>query len=189
MLGVMRKHPARNAAFVAVAAALLGFVFATYSTYDYAQQLDRQVHAVHCSFIPGAPVSTDGDNPCKTALFSPYSALFRATWWGGVPVSLFAVGVFGFFVGFAVYLALGARSKRAHPFFAVSALVPLGASLVMFYISAVHLHVFCKLCVAIYVASLALAASAVAGWHENRSHPFALATTAPTDARGAQPPA
>src|SRR5271155_3691790 len=110
MLGVMRKHPARNAAVVAAAAPLLGVVFATYSTYDYAQQLDRQVHAVHCSFIPGAPVSTDADNPCKTALFSPYSAIFRATFWGGVPVSLFAVGAFAFFVAFATYLALGARS-------------------------------------------------------------------------------
>src|ERR1700689_3524444 len=117
----MRQSSARRAAFVAVAAAVLGFVFAAYSTYDYAAQLDGQVHAVHCSFIPGAPVSTDADNPCKTALFSPYSALFRATWWGGIPVSLFAVGAFAFFIAFGVYLALGARSRRAHPFYAVAA--------------------------------------------------------------------
>jgi uncharacterized membrane protein len=185
----MRMSSSRKAAVVAVVMASLGFVFAGYSTYDYAAQLDRQVHAVHCSFIPGAPVSTDADNPCKTALFSPYSALFRATWWGGIPVSLFAVGAFAFFIAFGVYLALGARSRRAHPFYAVAALVPLGASLVMFFISAVHLHVFCKLCVAIYVASLALAAAAVAAWHANRNDAFALATTAPSDARGAQPPA
>jgi uncharacterized membrane protein len=185
----MHKSPARRAAIVAAVVAILGLVFAGYSTSDYAAQLDRQVHAVHCSFVPGAPVSTDGDNPCKTALFSPYSALFRATWWGGVPVSLFAVGVFGFFVGFAVYLALGARSKRAHPFFAVTTLVPLGASLVMFYISAVHLHVFCKLCVGIYVSSLVLAAAAAVAWHAHRRETMAFAPTVPSDARGQQPPA
>src|SRR5580692_549044 len=77
------RLPAKRAALLALIAAVLGLVFAAYSTYDYAAQLDRQVHAVHCSFIPGAPVSTDADNPCKTALFSPYSAVFRATWWGG----------------------------------------------------------------------------------------------------------
>src|ERR1700684_3307986 len=105
----MHKSPARRAAIVAAVVAILGWVFAGYSTSDYAAQLDRQVHAVHCSFVPGAPVSTDGDNPCKTALFSPYSALFRDTWWGGVPVSLFALGAFSFFAGFGVYLALSER--------------------------------------------------------------------------------
>jgi hypothetical protein len=185
----MHKSLAKRAAIVAALVAILGLVFAGYSTYDYASQLDRQVHAVHCSFIPGAPVSTDADNPCKTALFSPYSAVFRATWWGGVPVSLFALGAFGFFVAFATYLALGARSRRAHPFFAVAALAPLGASLVMFFISAVHLHVFCKLCVGIYVASLGLAAAAVVAWHANRREALAFATTAPTDAHGARAPA
>jgi uncharacterized membrane protein len=184
----MPKSSAKRAAVVAALVAILGLVFAGYSTSDYAAQLDRQVHAVHCSFVPGAPVSTDGDNPCKTALFSPYSALFRATWWGGVPVSLFAVGVFSFFVAFAVYLALGARSRRAHPFFAVSALVPLGASLVMFFISAVHLHVFCKLCVGIYVSSLVLAAAAVVAWSANRRETLAFAPTVPSDPRGQQPP-
>src|SRR5580692_741204 len=138
----MLKSPAKRAAVVAAVVAILGLVFAGYSTSDYAAQLDRQVHAVHCSFVPGAPVSTDGDNACKTALFSPYSALFRATWWGGVPISLFAFGAFAFFVGFGVYLALGARRSRATLFYAVAALAPFGASVVMFFISAVHLHVF-----------------------------------------------
>src|SRR5262249_19309822 len=81
---------------IAVVAAALGLVFAVYSTYDYAQHLDRQMHAVHCSFIPGAPAGTE-DSACKAALFSPYSAIFRATWWGGIPISLFAVGAFSFF--------------------------------------------------------------------------------------------
>ena len=71
----VRQVGARRWALVAAAAAALGGVFAAYSTYDYAEQLDRQVHAVHCSFIPGLPASSDGDNPCKAALFSAYSAV------------------------------------------------------------------------------------------------------------------
>src|SRR5262249_55072195 len=136
-----------------------GIVFAVYSTYDYIQHLDRQMHAVHCSFIPGAPASDDADNACKTALFSPYSAIFRQTYWGGVPISLFAVGAFGFFAAFGAYLfALRERVPPiAYAFIGVAAFGPLLASLVMFVISATKLHAFCKLCVGIYVSSMALA--------------------------------
>ncbi len=183
----MRAPSAKESAAIAAGAAVLGLVFAGYSTYDYAQQLDRQVHAVHCSFIPGAPVSTDADNACKTALFSPYSAIFRATWWGGVPISVFAFGAFTFFVGFGVYLWLGARRPRAYAFFAAAALAPLAASLVMFFISALHLHVFCKLCVGIYVSSLALAAAAVSGWRTSRREAVEQAATVPVDAQRAPP--
>jgi uncharacterized membrane protein len=153
-----------------MAAAALGLIFAAYSTYDYAQQLDRQLHAVHCSFVPGAPVSSEGDNPCKAALFSAYSAIFRASWWGGVPISLFAMGAFAFFEGFALYLVL-ARDRAAtgsHAYFATTALVPLGASIVMLSISLLRLHVLCKLCVGIYVSSLALAVAAIGAWHAHR---------------------
>ncbi len=144
-------------------AAVLGLVFAAYSTYDYAQQLDRQVHAVHCSFIPGAPVSSDADNPCKAALFSPFSAIFRATYWGGVPISLFGLGAFAFFVGFAVYLRAGhARLPRsAYPTFVALTLGPVAASAVMFTISVTHLHALCKLCVGVYLASITMAVCAV----------------------------
>jgi uncharacterized membrane protein len=153
---------ARVVAIVALAAAALGLIFAVYSTYDYAQHLDRQMHAVHCSFIPGAPAGSE-DNACKSALFSPYSALFRATYWGGVPISLFAVGAFSFFAAFATYVAVAGEraSRRAFLFLGTVGLGPLLASLVMFVISATKLHSFCKLCVGIYVASLALAVAAV----------------------------
>lgn len=156
---------ARRAALVALVASAVGFVFAAYSTYDYAQQLDRQVHAVHCSFIPGAPVSSDADNPCKAALFSPYSAILRATYWGGVPISLFGLGAFAFFVGFAVFLWVGDRrlARSAYPTFVVLALGPLAVSVLMFSISLTHLHVLCKLCVGIYLSSVVLALSAFLG--------------------------
>jgi uncharacterized membrane protein len=161
----MGRITAKRAAIAALVASTLAFTFAAFSTYDYAVQLDRQVHAVHCSFIPGMPASTDGDNPCKTALFSAYSALFRATYWGGVPISLFALGAYGFFAAFALYLLLGGRrvSKWAWPFFAASSLVPLAVSIGMFFVSVTHLHTLCKLCVGIYVSSIVLAGSAIAG--------------------------
>src|SRR5262252_1370517 len=122
----------RNTALLALCASALGLVFAAYSTYDYAEHLDRQVHAVHCSFIPGAPVSSDADNPCKAALFSPYSALFRESYWGGIPISLFAMGAFGFFAGFALYQFLAGPKVpvRTRQTFGVLALTPLLASLV-----------------------------------------------------------
>jgi uncharacterized membrane protein len=182
--------PGKKAALVAVVASALGLIFGAYSTYDYAEQLDRQVHAVHCSFIPGAPVSTDADNPCKTALFSPYSAVMRATWWGGVPISLFALGAFAFFVGFGLYLAMGGaqRSKWASPFYALASAGPMGASLVMLYISATHLHVFCKLCVGIYVASLMLALAALRVWRvDSHSRDVAMAPTMAADPRRPPP--
>jgi uncharacterized membrane protein len=154
----------RNAAILALAAAALGLVFAGYSTYDYAEHLDRQVHAVHCSFIPGAPVSNDADNPCKAALFSPYSALFRASYWGGIPISLFAMGVFGFFAGFALYRFLAGSSVplRTRQMFGALATTPLVASLIMFTVSLMRLHALCKVCVGIYFSSILLAVAGIA---------------------------
>lgn len=151
----------RLAAALALAGALLGVVFAAYSTSDYAAHLDRQVHAIHCSFIPGADPSSDEANPCKAALFSPYSAMFRQTYWGGIPISLGALGAFSFFAGLALYLLLAKRaSRRTIDLFALTALAPLVASLVMFTISLTQLHAFCKLCVGIYASSLLVAVGA-----------------------------
>jgi uncharacterized membrane protein len=176
---------ARRAALVALLAALLGLVFAAYSTYDYAEQLDRQIHAVHCSFIPGAPVSIDADNPCKAALFSTYSAIFRSTYWGGVPISLFGLGSFAFFVGFAVYLWVGGRrvGRMAHPTFVALTQGPLAASAIMFAISVTHLHALCKLCVGIYVSSLVLAVAAVLGMRAHGAEQDALGGSKSTNTR------
>ncbi len=149
-------------AVLALAASVLGLTFAAYSTFDYGQHLDRQIHAIHCSFIPGASVSTEADNPCKAALFSPYSALFRESYWGGVPISLFALGAFSFFAGFAVYLFLAGERvpRKAHLFLAAIGPTPFLASLVMFFISLTRLHEFCKICVGIYFSSTLLAVAA-----------------------------
>src|SRR4051794_26365868 len=78
-----------------VLSALLGCTFAAVSTSDFMQRLDRQVHAIHCSFIPGAGREM-GESGCKTVMMSPYSSFFRESVWGGVPVSLWALAVFAF---------------------------------------------------------------------------------------------
>jgi uncharacterized membrane protein len=168
----------RSAALLALFASILGLVFAAYSTYDYAAQLDRQVHAVHCSFIPGAPVSSDADNACKAALFSPYSALLRTSYWGGIPISLFGLGAFAFFAGFAAYLCAGGkRSTRvAHTTLVALSTGPVVASAVMLVISLTHLHALCKLCVGIYLSSALLFTAAVLGrWGKARDMKVAKA--------------
>ncbi|MCU0691964.1 MAG: hypothetical protein MUF54_11220 [Polyangiaceae bacterium] len=152
-------------AILALVASLLGLVFAGLSTYDYVLHLDRQLHDVHCSFVPGLAAATEAENSCRTAMYSAYSAVFRGNWWGGIPVSLAALGVYAFFAGFAISLLVGGSraSRRAYQFFGVAGLAPLLVSVVMAFISAVKLGVFCKTCVGLYFASALLAAAAIWG--------------------------
>src|SRR5882757_1671800 len=81
---------------VVLAGAVIGVVFAAVSTYDFVQHLDRQVHTLHCSFIPGA--SHTGESGCQVAMMSPYSSVLRGRIWGGVPIALPALSVFAFLV-------------------------------------------------------------------------------------------
>ncbi len=69
-VGYYRAHPSRNGLIVALVGATLGFIFACVSTSDFMQHLDRQVHAIHCSFIPGAGKEM-GDSGCRTVMMSP----------------------------------------------------------------------------------------------------------------------
>ncbi|HEY1955031.1 MAG TPA: vitamin K epoxide reductase family protein [Polyangiaceae bacterium] len=162
----MRTRELRWVAGLCLAGSVLGVIFAAYSTGDYMAHLDRQVHAVHCSFIPGANVSSDEGNPCKAALFSPFSAIFRQSFWGGIPISLGALGCFCFFVGLGLYLALAPSRapRRSLELLGVTGFAPLGASLVMFVISLTQLHAFCKVCVGIYFSSALVALSAIGAW-------------------------
>ena len=70
-------------------------------------------------------------------MYSPYSALLKADYWGGIPVSLFAMGAFTFFAGFSLYLVFaGPRAPRkAVGFFAAVSATPLIVSLAMLVIS------------------------------------------------------
>jgi uncharacterized membrane protein len=160
MLGPTSRVPAA----ISLVGALLGLLFASYSTLDYAKHLDRGLHDVHCSFIPGAPATSEAE-ACRAAMYSPYSALFKESMWGGVPISLFALGAFTFFAGFALYLLLAAdrAPRRSVIFFAILSLTPLLVSLAMLTLSLTKIGSLCKTCVGIYVSSFLLAAGGIAG--------------------------
>ncbi|HTM46581.1 MAG TPA: vitamin K epoxide reductase family protein [Polyangiaceae bacterium] len=157
-------------AAIALVGSLLGVLFATYSTLDYSNHLDRRLHDIHCSIIPGAPVTSAGD-ACRAAMYSPYSAILKERFWGGIPISLFAQGAFIFFVGFSLYLLLaGARApKQALSFFGLIALTPLAASLTMLTISLVKLGSVCTTCAGIYTSSTLLALGALLGLRNLRA--------------------
>ena len=154
----------RVPAAIALVGALVGLVFASYSTFDYAAHLDRRLHDVHCSFIPGAPASSDAE-ACRAAMYSPFAALMRDQYWGGIPISLFALGAFTFFAGFALYLLLagGRAPKKAVGFFAAVSVTPLIVSLAMFTISITQLGTLCKTCVGIYISSFILGVGGLLG--------------------------
>jgi hypothetical protein len=159
--------PVRIPAIVCLVGALLGLTFGVISTLDYAAHLDRQVHDLHCSIVPGAAAAAEKvESGCRVAMNSPYSALLRDRLWGGVPIGLFAVGAFSFFAAFAAYLALagGKAPRHAVSFFALAALSPLLVSIGMGTLSAMELGSFCKTCIGIYAASFILFVGGVIGW-------------------------
>jgi len=149
---------------VVLAGAIVGAVFAAISTYDFAQHLDRQVHNLHCSFIPGA--SHTGESGCQVAMMSPYSSVFRSRVWGGVPIALPALSVFAFLVFYALDLVLTRRKDdaRATGFLALATVLPALASLVMLTISLTRLGTTCKLCVGIYLASALCLIGGIGAW-------------------------
>jgi uncharacterized membrane protein len=156
--------PLRWPAAVALVASLVGLTFSGLSTLDYTKHLDRQVHDIHCSFIPGLSVEQSAATACRAAMYSPYAALLRERYWGGIPISLFAVGAFSFFAAFALYMLLAGSNapRRASHFLALAGSTPLVVSLLMLGISAIRLGQFCKTCVGIYIASALLAAGGIA---------------------------
>jgi len=166
MLGPKSKLPA----VLSLIAALLGLLFASNSTLDYAKHLDRRLHDVHCSFIPGAPATSEAE-ACRVAMYSPYSALFKEHYWGGIPISLFALGAFAFYAAFAIYLlAYGSRAPvRALRFFGAVSFVPLFVSLIMFTISVTKLGTVCKTCAGIYISSILLGVAGVMAILASRS--------------------
>jgi len=143
--------------------ALLGVVFAGVSSYDFIAHLDRQVHAITCSIVPGlAPQDTAGSSGCHVVLMSPYSSVLRDFTWGGVPIALPALGVFAFLLFRALDLLLRKKmSRRETGFIVAAALLPVLTSLVYALISATKIGTFCKVCIGIYVSSLGVLATAI----------------------------
>lgn len=177
MSGIRERWPAA----LALVAALLGLTFGSLSSLDYIQHLDRQIHDVHCSYVPGLGAEASPDNACRVAMYSPFAALFRDSFWGGVPIALFAVGAFGFFAAFALYLLLAGplAPRRGLLFLAVFGVAPLLVSVLMGTISVLKLGHFCKTCVGIYISSAMLAVAGIAGYAGDR---VGVSPNAPTAA-------
>jgi uncharacterized membrane protein len=143
--------------------AALGTLFAAVSTHDFIAHLDRQVHAITCSLVPGVGAAdSSGSSGCHLALMSPYSAVARGWTWGGIPIALPALALFAFLLFRCVDLLL--RRAEGEPgemrfMLAVSAL-PVLASAVYFGIAVLLVGAVCKVCVGIYVSSIGLFVSA-----------------------------
>jgi len=144
--------------------ALVGVVFGAVSSYDFIAHLDRQVHAITCSIVPGlAAPDAAGTSGCHAVLMSPYSSVLRDYTWGGIPIALPAFGVFAFLLFRAVDLILRKQiSRRETGFTVAAALVPVATSMVYAFISMTRIGTFCKVCVGIYVASLGVLVTAIA---------------------------
>lgn len=147
---------------VALACALIGFGFAAASTYDFAAHLDRQVHNLHCSFIPGMSSSAAAAQGCQVTLMSPYSSVLRTRLWGGIPISLPAMAVFAAIAALTGLMLLLRAERDRNATFALLLLacVPVFATLVMGSIAAFKLGAACKQCIGIYVSSAAVGACA-----------------------------
>jgi uncharacterized membrane protein len=149
----MRPSPWLILVFVASVA---GVIFASFSTYDFVQHLDRQVHGIHCSFLPGIEgTDASGATGCHVTLMSPYSSVMRTSIWGGIPISLPAMAVFSFLAFAAVFLILTRRNadKKSGWFLVAATSVPLITSIAMGYVSLVTLDAACKMCIGIYASS------------------------------------
>ena len=153
----------RKTLILLAAFALTGLVFAGVSTYDFVAHLDRQVHAITCSILPGmGPQDVSGESGCHTVLMSPYSSVLRDRTWGGIPIALPALGVFAFLLFRALDLLLRKRMVRVETGFMVAATaLPVLTSIVYAVISATQIGTFCKVCVGIYASSLGVFVAAI----------------------------
>lgn len=146
---------------VAALGALLGLIYSGTSTVDFIAHLDRQLHPVTCTLLPGMsePSRLDPSSEgCKVALFSPYSSFFRDKYWGGIPYSLLAMGLFGFAFILALWAIATGRGHEIGPslFMLFSGVVAAVVSIVFFFISIGKLHTVCTTCVGTYISSAVL---------------------------------
>lgn len=144
------------------AASVLGAIFSAVSTSDFISHLDRQVHSIHCSFIPGGGAEI-GESGCRTVMMSPYSSLFRESLWGGLPISLLAVAVFAYLVMHSGRLLLSSKPFTKHEslYLVAAAALPLLMSVIYAYIAVSKIGAVCKLCIGVYASSGALFLGAV----------------------------
>jgi uncharacterized membrane protein len=169
----MFQPNSRVPAVVALIGCVLGLIFASNSSLDYAEHLDRRLHDIHCSYVPGTSTTSEAES-CRAAMYSSYGAVMRESFWGGLPVSLFALGAYSFFAAFAAYLLVAAARApaKAVGFFAVVSLTPLLVSIFMLAVAVLELGELCKTCIGLYIASGFLAAGGLLGLGTLKKSPF-----------------
>ena len=142
----------------------LGVAFSATSVYDSIAHLDREIHSVSCSFIPGGEQDDKGESGCYTVMMSPYSAVLQHVTWGGIPIALGSVAVFAFLV-FLGFELLVTRDEDLNPrkayFLVAAAAFPLAVSIVYLGISLNFIGEICKTCVGIYVSSIGVFVSSL----------------------------
>lgn len=165
------KKPSRYLLLILVGA-VIGLLFASVSTRDFAMHLDRQVHDVNCSFTPGLSGPAAGETGCLVTMVSPYSSVLRSTVWGGVPISLAAMAVFAFLLALVSEIIVSGRerSPKAMGFLALATALPLATSLVMAGIALVSLDAICTICVGIYFGSALVFAGGLGGFLNARKN-------------------
>lgn len=155
--------PPRKALIALAVCALAGVIFAGVSSYDFIAHLDRQVHSITCSIVPGLGAKdASGSSGCHAVLMSPYSSVLRELTWGGIPIALPALGVFAFLLFRAFDLMFHQNVGRRETRFVIAATaLPVLTSIVYAVISAAKIGTFCKVCVGIYVSSLGVFVAAI----------------------------
>lgn len=160
--------------FIALMAfAFLGVLFSGTSTYDFVAHLDRQMHSITCSFIPGLGAEdVSGTSGCAVVMMSPYSSLFRSLTWGGLPISLLALSVFAYllFASADVYLRGEDHAPDQVRYLVAATGLPMLMSLVYFAISSLIIGTVCKLCIGVYVSSIGAFASAALAYRIAKQH-------------------
>lgn len=151
----------------------LGVLFAGTSTYDFVAHLDRQVHSITCSFIPGLGADdVSGTSGCAVVMMSPYSSLFRSLTWGGLPISLLALAVFAYLLFASADLFV--RGEDHDPdqvrYLVAATGLPLAMSVIYFAISSLIIGTVCKLCIGVYISSIGAFVSAVLAFRTARLH-------------------
>ncbi len=142
--------------------ALLGLIFSMTSTSDFIEHLDRQVHSIHCSLLPGARAEV-GESGCRTVMMSPYSSLLRTSMWGGIPIALLSVATFAYLLMRSLSFAFSKTLTKKETLFMVAATgLPATMSIIYGSIAATKIGAVCTMCIGIYVVSAIAFVSSIA---------------------------
>jgi len=153
---------AMKVALIVVAlASLAGLVFSMTSSGDFIEHLDRQVHSIHCSLLPGAKAEV-GESGCRTVMMSPYSSVMRTSMWGGIPIALLSVATFAYLIMRSLGMLLSKTTTRKETLFLIAATgLPSVMSIIFGSIAMNKLGAACTMCIGIYVSSAIASIAAI----------------------------